>query len=298
VEENNLDINELYVTYKSYFIAIAYKMLGSISDAEDIVQDTFLKLQMREIHLTDVNNVKSYVSRMVVNRCINELQSSRKKRETYVGTWLPEPIVQDIKWDPTEKIIQDDQLYYTFAVLMEKLSATERAVYVLKEALDLKHSEIADLLHITEMNCRKVFSRAKKKMNVSIDENSTSYEIQQEQIHKFISALSRGDVQEISAILTSDVTLIADGGGNVATAINQIISKKRVLSLLSAIATKFFTGKKAKAVIVNNEPGVLVLKDEEVVGVFSFAWKKNTNQIEQIYYVVNPDKLGHISIQC
>ncbi|MEH6892563.1 sigma-70 family RNA polymerase sigma factor [Bacillus sp. JJ864] len=275
---------------------MAYKMLGSISDAEDIVQDTFLKLQISKVHLTDINNIKSYVSRMVVNRCINELQSSRKKRETYVGTWLPEPIVQDMKWDPAEKIIQDDQLYYTFVVLMEKLSATERAVYVLKEALDLKHSEIADLLNITEMNCRKVFSRAKKKMNVSFDENSTSYEIQQEQINKFISALSRGNVQEISAILTSDVTLIADGGGNVATAINQIISKERVLSLLSAIATKFFTGKKAQAVIVNNEPGVLIVKNEEVVGVFSFAWKQNTNQIEQIFYVVNPDKLKHIPI--
>ncbi|HDX9579967.1 TPA: sigma-70 family RNA polymerase sigma factor [Bacillus pseudomycoides] len=297
MKENHLDINELYVTYKAYFIAIAYKMLGSISDAEDIVQDTFLKLQMSEVHLTDINNIKSYVSRMVVNRCINELQSSRKKRETYVGTWLPEPIVQDTKWDPSEKIIQDDQLYYTFVVLMEKLSATERAVYVLKESLDLKHSEIADLLNITEMNCRKVFSRAKKKMNVSVDENSTSYEIQQEQIHKFISALSRGNVQEISEILTSDVTLIADGGGNVVTAINQIISKKRVLSLLSAIATKFFTGKTAWAVIVNNEPGILIVKGEEVVGVFSFAWKQNTNQIEQIFYVVNPDKLGHIIIQ-
>ncbi|PEA53005.1 RNA polymerase sigma-70 factor [Bacillus pseudomycoides] len=296
MEENHLEINELYIAYKSYFIAIAYKMLGSVSDAEDIVQDTFLKLQISKVHLTDINNIKSYVSRMVVNRCINELQSSRKKRETYVGTWLPEPIVQDMKWDPAEKIIQDDQLYYTFVVLMEKLSATERAVYVLKEALDLKHSEIADLLNITEMNCRKVFSRAKKKMNVSFDENATSYEIQQEQINKFISALSRGNVQEISAILTSDVTLIADGGGNVATAINQIISKERVLSLLSAIATKFFTGKKAQAVIVNNEPGVLIVKDEEVVGVFSFAWKQNTNQIEQIFYVVNPDKLKHIPI--
>lgn len=297
MEEHHLDINKLYIAYKSYFIAIAYKMLGSISDAEDIVQDTFLKLQMNEIHLTDINNIKSYISRMVVNRCINELQSSRKKRETYVGTWLPEPIVQDMKWDPSEEIMQDDQLHYTFVVLMEKLSATERAVYVLKEALDLKHSEIADLLHITEMNCRKVFSRAKKKMNVSFDENSTSYEIQQEQIHKFIFALSRGNVQEISAILTSDVTLIADGGGNVVTAINQIISKERVLSLLSAIATKFFIGKKAQAVIVNNEPGVLILKDEEVVGVFSFAWKQNTNQIEQIFYVVNPDKLGRVIIQ-
>ncbi|MGF9966460.1 sigma-70 family RNA polymerase sigma factor [Bacillus rhizoplanae] len=295
--QNSLDVNELYILYKPYFISIVYKMLGSISDAEDIVHDTFIKLQMKEVHLTDINNIKSYVSRMIVNRCINDLQSSRKKRETYVGTWLPEPIVQDVQWDPSEKIIQDDQLSYTFVVLMEKLSATERAVYVLKEALDLKHNEIADLLNITEINCRKVFSRAKKKMNVSFDEEEyTPYEIQQDQITRFISALSRGNVQEISETLTSDVTLIADGGGNVATAINQIISKKRVLSLLSAIATKFFTGKKAQAVTVNNQPGVLILKDEEVVGVFSFAWKQNSNQIEQIFYVVNPDKLKHIII--
>ncbi|WP_440603099.1 sigma-70 family RNA polymerase sigma factor [Bacillus sp. GB_SG_008] len=295
MEQNNLNVSELYILYKSYFISIAYKMLGSLSDAEDIVHDTFIKLQMKEIHSTDIKSIKSYVSKMVVNRCVNELQSSRKKRETYAGTWLPEPIVQGMQWDPSEKIIQDDQLYYTFVVLMEKLSATERAVYVLKEALDLKHNEIADLLNITEINCRKVFSRAKKKMNVSFDEEYTSYEIQQEQITKFILALSRGNIQEISKILTSDVILIADGGGNVATAINQIISKKRVLSLLSAIATKFFKGKEAQAIMVNNQPGVLILKDEEVVGVFSFAWKQNTNQIEQIFYVVNPDKLKHIT---
>ncbi|MEI4830688.1 sigma-70 family RNA polymerase sigma factor [Bacillus sp. FJAT-53711] len=295
--QNSLDVNELYKLYRSYFISIAYKMLGSISDAEDILHDTFIKLQMKEVHLTDINNIKSYVNRMIVNRCINELQSSRKKRETYVGTWLPEPIVQDMKWDPSEKIIQDDQLYYTFVILMEKLSATERTVYVLKEALDLKHNEIADLLNITEMNCRKVFSRATKKMSISIGEEYIPYEIQQDHITRFISALSRGNVQEISEILTSDVTLIADGGGNVVTAINQIISKKRVLSLLSAIATKFFKGKKAQAVIVNNQPGVLILKDEEVVGVFSFAWKQNTNQIEQIFYVVNPDKLKYITIR-
>ncbi|MFD3449678.1 sigma-70 family RNA polymerase sigma factor [Microbacteriaceae bacterium 4G12] len=295
MEQNNLDISELYVLYKSYFISIAYKMLGSLSDAEDILHDIFIKLQTKEIPITNSSNLKSYVSKMVVNCCKNELQSSRKKKETYVGTWLPEPIVQDVQSDPLEKIIQDDQLYYTFVVLMEKLSATERAVYVLKEALDLKHSEIADLLNITEMSCRKMLSRAKKKLNISFDEKHISYEIQQEQITKFISALSKGNIQEISDILTHDVTLIADGGGNVVTAINQIISKERVLSLLSAIATKFFTGRQAYAVTVNNQLGILILKDKAVVGVFVFEWKKGSNQIKKIFYIVNPVKLRHIS---
>jgi len=296
VKENVLDLNDLYKSYKPYFISIAYQMLGSIVDAEDIIQDIFIKLQVKGTSTLEINHMKSYVSKMVINACINELKSSRKKRETYTGTWLPEPIVQGSHIEPSEKIIQNEQLSYAFVVLMEKLSTTEREVYVLREALGLKHSEIAGMLHMAEANCRKMYSRAKKKMAMLSVCNYTSYETQKEQVATFISALSKGNIQQISEILTSDVTLVADGGGKVVTAINKISSRERVLSLLHAISTKFFIGKKALPVRVNNQPGILISKDETPVGVFCFAWSQNARQIEQIFYIVNPDKLTNVSV--
>ena len=296
VEENVLDLNDLYKKYKPYLISIAYQMLGSLVEAEDIIQDVFIKLQVKETNTFNINNMKSYVSKMVINTCINELKSSRKKRETYTGTWLPEPIVQGSQLEPSEKIIQNEQLTYAFIVLMEKLSATEREIYVLRESLGLKHNEIADILQITEMNCRKIYSRAKKKMALLPDHNHISFGTHQEQVATFISALSNGNIQQISDILSSDVTLIADGGGKVVTAINKISSREHVMTLLHAISTKFFAGKKALPVKVNNQPGILISKDETPVGVFCFAWSQNARQIEQIFYIVNPDKLTNISV--
>ncbi|WCN36559.1 RNA polymerase sigma factor SigJ [Aneurinibacillus uraniidurans] len=296
MKQHDLELNELYTSYKSYLISIAYQMLGSLVDAEDIVHDTFVRLQINGNSQVDITSIKSYISKMVINRCINEVKSSRKKRETYVGTWLPEPIVHGSQIEPSEQVVQNEQLYYAFVVLMERLSTAERVVYVLREALHLKHSEIADMLHITEPNCRKMFGRAKKKMTVLPNETDMSYQTQQSQVTTFISALSRGDIQGISDILTSDVILVADGGGKVVTAINQIASRKRVLVLLHAIATKFFSGKKALAVRVNNQPGILVTKNDEAIGIFSFAWNQNTNKIERIFYIVNPDKLKHIIV--
>ncbi|BAU28381.1 RNA polymerase sigma-70 factor (ECF subfamily) [Aneurinibacillus soli] len=287
-------MEELYLSFKPYLISIAYRMLGSLTDAEDIVHDTFIKLQGSDT--PHINNVKSYLSKMVTNRCINEIKSVRKKRESYLGTWLPEPIVQGPLVDPSEKVIQDDSLSYALIILMEELSAMERAVYVLKEAFQLEHPETASMLNITEVNCRKIFSRAKKKIKDLSGENMTSYQIQEEHTARFISALSNGSIQEITDILADDVTFVADGGGKVVTAINEIVSKERVLALLHAIATKFFAGKTAHVVSVNNQKGILIVKDGKPIGVFSFVWNPNTHKIHQLFYVVNPDKLRQINI--
>jgi len=291
---NNLKVEELYLSFKPYLISIAYRMLGSLTDAEDIVQDTFIKLQGSDI--PQINNVKSYLSKMVTNRCINEIKLVRKKREAYLGTWLPEPIVHGQLVDPSEKMIQDDSLSYALIILMEKLSAMERAVYVLKKAFQFEHPEISSMLNITEVNCRKIFSRAKKKIKDLSVESRIPYQVQEDHTDRFISALSKGNIEEITDILADNVTFLADGGGKVVTAINEIVSKERVLPLLHAIATKFFTEKTAHVVNVNNQKGILIVKDGKPIGVFSFVWNPNTHKIDQLFYVVNPDKLQKINI--
>ncbi|MGG1267675.1 RNA polymerase sigma factor SigJ [Brevibacillus laterosporus] len=291
---NNLKVEELYLSFKPYLISIAYRMLGSLTDAEDIVQDTFIKLQGSDI--PQINNVKSYLSKMVTNRCINEIKSVRKKREAYLGTWLPEPIVHGQLVDPSEKMIQDDSLSYALIILMEKLSAMERAVYVLRKAFQFEHPEISSMLNITEVNCRKIFSRAKKKIKDLSEKSRIPYQVQEDHTDRFISALSKGNIQEITDILADNVTFLADGGGKVVTAINEIVSKERVLTLLHAIATKFFTGKTAHVVNVNNQKGIIIVKDGKPIGVFSFVWNPNTHKIHQLFYVVNPAKLQKINI--
>lgn len=286
------NVDHVYHTYKPYLTSIAYRMLGSLTDAEDIVQDIFHKL----LDHPDIaiQNLKFYLSKMVTNRCINELQSARKKREVYTGTWLPEPLVEGTASNPEQQIIQEDALHYALLVLMEKLSAKERAVYVLKEAFHLEHAEIASLLGLSEANSRKLYSRAKQKLQIQEKSNDLLLQVQQEQITRFVTALSNGNIEDMADLLTDDVTLLADGGGNVTTAINEIISKERVLILLQAMVTKFFAGKSVHAVKVNGRPGILVQKDNAPVGVFCFAWKETSQQIQRIYYQVNPDKLQRI----
>ncbi|PPA82061.1 hypothetical protein C4A75_20000 [Brevibacillus laterosporus] len=192
---NNLKVEELYLSFKPYLISIAYRMLGSLTDAEDIVQDTFIKLQGSDI--PQINNVKSYLSKMVTNRCINEIKSVRKKREAYLGTWLPEPIVHGQLVDPSEKMIQDDSLSYALIILMEKLSAMERAVYVLRKAFQFEHPEISSMLNITEVNCRKIFSRAKKKIKDLSVESRIPYQVQEDHTDRFSPLYQKGTFKKL-----------------------------------------------------------------------------------------------------
>ncbi|MFD2169879.1 RNA polymerase sigma factor SigJ [Tumebacillus lipolyticus] len=292
---HDVSVEELYLSLRTYLVSIAYRMLGSLIDAEDVVHDTFMKLQASDI--SHLNHAKSYLTKMVTNRCIDEIRSVKKKRETYLGTWLPEPLVQGhVVVDPSEKVILDDSLRYALLLLMEELSPRERAVYVLKEAFQFEHTEIASLLHVTEANCRKIFSRAKKKMNALADDYLIPDQLQKEHTARFITALSTGNIQEMTDLLADDVTLVADGGGNVMTAINEIVSKERVATILHAIATKFFAGKTAYAVRVNNQMGILVVKDGEPFGVWSIVWHPTTHQINRLFYVVNPEKLQHVNL--
>ncbi|MGE7694523.1 sigma-70 family RNA polymerase sigma factor [Lysinibacillus sp. NPDC094177] len=287
---NHLNIEDFYKEYKNYCLSIAYYLLGSITDAEDIVQDTFLKLKEHEKIEKEITNFKAYINKMIVNRCMNELKSSRKKKETYIGTWLPEPILQAFNSEPLENLIQSEQLSYSYMVLMENLLPKERVAYVLRNALGLKHSEIADILKTTTVNSRKILSRAQIKMGRK-SEKELTVNLQKKYIEQFILALSNGDIQGVTHLLSNDVLFAADGGGKVRTAINIIEGKERVLALISGISKKFFFGKSATAAIINNQYGVVITENEKVTGVFCFDWNSSSRTINKIFYVVDPNKL-------
>lgn len=289
-------IEDLYRTYKSHLFSIAYRMLGSRSDAEDMVQDLFINIHGL-LH-DNIKNIKSYLSKMMINRCLNELKSSRKKRISYVGNWLPEPTVQFTEPTPLDKVERNDTISYAFLLLMDKLTPVERAVFILREVFAYEHSEIAEMLNKTEVNCRKIYSRVKKKMEQSsetVDVVSTHQPEEKELVSRFISALSNGNIQSLVNMLSEDVIFIADGGGKVSAAINPIFSRERVLAILNALSSSRFPQSKAKLVEVNGQPGILLTKDGIPTGVICFEWNAESMNIQRIYLIVNPDKLQHLN---
>jgi RNA polymerase sigma-70 factor (TIGR02957 family) len=290
------NIDHLYKTYKSHLFAIAYRMLGSQSDAEDMVQDLFIGMYEWR-HDTAINNMKSYLSRMMINRCLNELKSARKTRTTYVGSWLPEPSVTAADNNPLNSMERQDTVSYAFLVLMEKLTPVERAVFVLKEVFAYEHKEIAEMLNKSEVNCRKIFSRVKKKVDLSAADNemSITYPVEEKRlVSQFINALTNGNIQSLVDALKEDVVFIADGGGNVSAAINPIYNKDRVLRILNALGASRFPETLAEQVSVNGGQGILLTKDGAPTGVIGFEWDASTLNIKRIYLIVNPDKLQHI----
>lgn len=297
MDQPTTNMEDLYTSYQPYLFSIAYRMLGSRSDAEDMVQDLFLSIH-GHIH-ENIHNIKSYLSKMMINRCLNELKSARRKRMSYVGNWLPEPIVQFNADGPLESVERHDTISYAFLILMEKLTPLERAVFILREVFAYEHSEIGEMFNKTEVNCRKIFSRVKKKVDLSLEKQanpSTRLVEEKELVARFISAITNGNIESLVDMLTEEVTLIADGGGKVSAAIHPIYRKERVLKLLRAISDSRFPASKAQLVKVNQQPGVVLSQDGVSTGVICFAWEEQTMTIERIYIILNPDKLQHLAI--
>ena len=291
------NIEELYNAYKPHLFSIAYRMLGSRSDAEDMVQDLFVG--MHGYLNENINNIQSYLSKMMINRCLNELKSARKRRITYVGNWLPEPSVEFSEYSPMESVERHDTISYAFLILMEKLTPLERAVFILREVFAYEHSEIAEMFNKTEVNCRKIYSRVKKKVNISseVNEELSTHPVEEKKmVTQFISALTHGNIQSLVDLLTEDVILFADGGGKVSAAINPIYSRERVLELLKALSSSRFPESKAQQVDVNGQQGILLIKEGVATGVICFDWDVQKMNIQRIYIIVNPDKLQQIHL--
>ncbi|MFD2611210.1 sigma-70 family RNA polymerase sigma factor [Paenibacillus gansuensis] len=192
------NIEDLYKTYKPHLFSIAYRMLGSSSDAEDMVQDLFISIYAYQNE--NINNIKSYLSKMMINRCLNELKSARKKRIRYVGNWLPEASVPLIVECPLVSLERHDTTSYAFLILLDNLTPLERAVFILREVFMYKYSEIGKLFNKSEVNCRKIFSRVKKKVNQLAEKNEllTPHPTEEKELMiRFISAVTNGNIQSL-----------------------------------------------------------------------------------------------------
>lgn len=284
-------MRELYKQYKGLLFTLAYQMMGSVSDAEDAVQDVFVKVH--DVQTERLTEPKAYLCKMVTNRCLDLLQSARKRREQYFGEWLPEPLLTPIQ-DASESVVRGELLSYAMLVMLEKLSPAERAAFVLREALGFEYGEIAELLEKSEPSCRKLLSRARGKMGLSVDEVKALHaeEATEFWVKRLLEAIERGRVQDVVAILAEDVVLVSDGGGKAWAAVHPIRSAERVARFLLGIMKKapdYEGDMEIELTDINGQTGVLARTERQITA--AVLLHVVAGNVQHVYFVRNPDKL-------
>ncbi|WP_199613830.1 RNA polymerase sigma factor SigJ [Paenibacillus alkalitolerans] len=287
-------MEELYDQYRALLFTLAYQLTGSAADAEDAVQDVFVKAC--DVHPERLEEPKAYLCKMVTNHCLNMQKSARKRREVYVGPWLPEPI-RTPEADTLEMtVVRRDLLSYAMLVLLERLTPTERTVFVLREALGFDYPEIAELLGKKEANCRKLMSRARSKMGISEEEPVAAEAVELEWVSRFLTSIEQGNVDHVLSLLTEDVMLIADGGGKVIATTRPIQTRDRVARVLGGASEgikRYYQGNLHFEVApLNGETGIVLRSGDEAVGAIFIQLR--SGKFARIYVVVNPDKLTRV----
>ncbi|WP_336771564.1 RNA polymerase sigma factor SigJ [Paenibacillus sp. MMO-58] len=287
-----MSIGELYKRYKTELFSLAYRMLGSVMDAEDIVQDAFLSYN----GLSDagtIRNERAFLYKIVTNRCLDLLRSSAKKREMYVGPWLPEPLIDKgaSDNDPSNKYLRSESISTAYLLLLQQLSATERAVFLLREIFHYSFEEIADIVGKSSTNCRQIFHRAKKSIHFDPDQQP-SVSVAEEKIKEFVNSLLQGNTTKLLELVSENVVFYSDGGGKVRAAQVPVVGFEQVLKL-HQYSINLHKGKMTYSfLLVNGLPGIRLRTDEGIQYVYSFAYRND--KIEAIYAVANPEKLWHI----
>lgn len=278
-------MEDLYDRYKGLLFRLAYQLTGSAADAEDIVQDVFVKAH--DVHPERLAEPKAYLCKMTTNRCLDLMKSARKKRELYTGPWLPEPIPTPDA-DTLESVVRKDLLSYAMLVLLERLSPAERAVFVLREALCFEYADIAELVGKSETNCRKLISRAKGKMGISLDEAISAEEPGGEWVSRFLIALERGNVETLMSLLSEDVVILSDGGGKAFAAVHPIATRDHATQFLLGLARQA-SQYRVELMSLNGQTAFVIRKGEHIDTVGFLHIEQEA--IRNIYFVRNPDKL-------
>jgi RNA polymerase sigma-70 factor (ECF subfamily) len=285
------DFTTTFGEHKPLLFSIAYRMLGTVMDAEDMVQETFLRWQNCE--QAQVESPKAWLSTVVTRLCINHLKSARVQREAYIGPWLPEPLVSGLSVAPGENAKLSDSLSLAFLVLLESLTPTERAVFVLREVFNYEFSEIGPIVEKTEANCRQILARARK----SVEERRPRFEATPEEaeqlIQKFEQAVQTGNLDDLLNLLAKDVVLVSDGGGKATAVLRPILGVDHVARLLIGATRKF--GVRSQVLhhtAVNGLPGSVSFVGGHVLRVVAFGIRNA--HIHSLFIITNPDKLSHI----
>ncbi|MGH2495532.1 MAG: RNA polymerase sigma-70 factor [Ktedonobacteraceae bacterium] len=289
---------ESFETYRSYLFAIAYRMLGSTMDAEDMVQETYLRYQSTPPET--ITSHKAFLTTIISRLCVDQLHLAHRKREQYLGPWLPEPIITAETLEvisPEERVDRQESISMAFLLLLEQLQPVERAVFLLREVFDYDYAEIATFLGKSEVACRQWFSRAKKHLADHRPRFSTPPETQRQMLTSFQRALQAGEMTALMNMLAEDVTLWADGGGKVKVVATRQISGREAVAHFLLNNSPIFRNTlpadlRVESVEVNGQPALIARSGDKALVVLSIDVE--AEQIKAIRFLANPDKLAHI----
>lgn len=282
--------------FRGLMSSIAYRMTGSVAEAEDLVQEAFFRLERARQSGVVVESPKSYLAATTTRLAIDHMRSARVRRESYVGTWFPEPIVGDLRESPDQMAELSDSLSMAFLVLLESLSPVERAVFLLREVFDYDYTEIAQIVDKSEVNCRQIFGRARQ----HIAAHQPRYEVSSEQsevlLHSFLAAAREGDLDQLVDLLAADAVFSGDGGGKATTVSEPVFGRDRVANLVVFLFERVGQlGVTVEPVLVNGGPG-LINRDPHGNVVSVWALEVADGVIQAMRAVVNPDKLQHLGV--
>jgi RNA polymerase sigma-70 factor (ECF subfamily) len=289
--------SESFEAHRQLLFSVAYRMLGSASDAEDIVQDVWMRYA--ESKPADLRSLKAWLTTVATRLCLDRLKSARATREQYVGPWLPEPILTPSE-RPDAMLQRHESVTLAFLVLLETLSAEERAVFLLKDIFDYSHEEIAEMLEMSAANSRQLLHRAKARIAEGRPRGANDEASKREMARRFVAAFESGDPLQLSALLAEDVKFFGDGGGKVAAARRPVIGRDAVINLLHGIHRAadlqgMLPSVSIETVEVNFEPAFVVRLGGRLDSVYSLEIADE--RVRALRVIRNPDKLAFIDRQ-
>lgn len=289
---------DVFNAERPLLFSIAYRMLGSASDAEDVLQDAWIRF--RGVDKSTIRSARAFATTIVTRLCLDRLKSARTTREEYIGPWLPEPVLTSEVESPDARLQRAESVTLAFLVLLEKLSPEERAVFLLKDIFEYDHSEIAGILGTTTENSRQLLHRAKARLAEGRPRLTGTAQSRRAVAERFARAFSSGDGSELTALLARDVSMWSDGGGKASAARRPLLGRDQVLNFLIGLhRTAETAGLTREASLriedVNSEPAIVIRVGERLESIFVFSI--DDDAVSAIRVVRNPDKLARIDRQ-
>lgn len=282
---------ETFTEYKPLLFAVAYRMLGSSADAEDMLQETFIRWQRTSEE--NIESPRAFLLTITTRLCIKHLQAARVKREGYFGLWLPEPLVTAPKQNPLTSVEVDESLSLAFLLLLERLTPVERAVLLLREVFDYEYSEIASILGQSEMNCRQILRRARQHIKNARPRFDASLQQRTELLRRFSEASSHGDLEGLVALLSKDAVFYSDGGGKAPALPKPIYGAANIArGILEGLRKLVPKGLVRRFVEINGQPGIVTFFGDHPFSVFTLDVVNGL--VASVYVVTNPEKLRHL----
>ena len=282
---------ETFEAHRDLMFAVAYRMLGTVADAEDAVQDAWLRWSAAPRR--GVAQPRAYLTKIITNTSLNRLRSVRARREAYLGPWLPEPLLTKEDPDYPERAVVAESVSLAMLVVLESLTPEERAVFVLREVFGVSYAEIGAALRRTDASVRQLAHRAREHVQARRPRFAVDRGQQREVTRRFLAAAGGGDIDELMAVLAPEVTLTSDGGGRARAALRPVTGAAKVARLLRGLANRQPPGSRSELAQINGTPGLLISAGGRAYA--AMAWEITGGRVAAIHLITNPDKLAAIS---